>query len=72
MTGLLTDPRLAADYLKITTSPAGVTDWVRRDALGPGDLAALRVRTAEALVADDEARRSPRASCGDVLVPSGS
>lgn len=71
MTGLSTDPRLAVGYDKIATSPAGVTDWVRSDVLEPGDLAALRVRAGE-LVADDEnARRSPRASCGDVLVPSG-
>jgi hypothetical protein len=69
-TGLSDDPRLAADYVEITTSPAGVTDWVRRDALGPGDLDALRARAAEAAVVDAHARRSPRASCGDVLVPS--
>jgi hypothetical protein len=66
-TGLRADPRLAAGYVTIATSPAGVTDWVRRDALGPGDLAALRARAAEAAVADADARRSPRASCGDVL-----
>jgi hypothetical protein len=71
LTGLVADPRLAANYDKIATSPAGVTDWVRREALGPGDLAALRIRAAEAVVADENARRSPRASCGDVLVPSG-
>jgi hypothetical protein len=71
LTGLLVDPRLVANYDKIATSPAGVTDWVRRDALGPGDLAALRIRAAEAVVADENARRSPRASCGDVLVPPG-
>jgi hypothetical protein len=66
-TGLRADPRLAADYVTIATSPAGVTDWVRRDVLGPGDLAALRARAAEAAVADADIRRSPRASCGDVL-----
>jgi hypothetical protein len=70
LTGLPADPRLAADYDKIATSPAGVTDWVRREALGPGDLDALRIRAAQAAVADEDARRSPRASCGDVLVPS--
>ncbi|GAA5126987.1 hypothetical protein [Pseudonocardia adelaidensis] len=69
LTGLSADPRLVADYDKIATSPAGVTDWVRRDALGPGELAALRIRSAEAVVADEDARRSPRASCGDVLAP---
>jgi hypothetical protein len=70
LTGLAVDPRLAASYGKIATSPAGVTDWVRRDALGPGDLEELRIRAAEAVAADENARRSPRASCGDVLVPS--
>jgi hypothetical protein len=70
LTGLVVDPRLAQSYDKIATSPAGVTDWVRREALGPGDLEALRTRAAEAVVADEDARRSPRASCGDVLVPS--
>ncbi len=70
LTGLAVDPRLVASYDKIATSPAGVTDWVRRDALGPGDLELLRTRAAEAVVADENARRSPRASCGDVLVPS--
>jgi hypothetical protein len=70
LTGLAVDPRLVASYDKIATSPAGVTDWVRRDALGPGDLDALRIRAAEAVVADENARRSPRASCGDVLVPA--
>jgi hypothetical protein len=67
--GLLADPRLAEDYVEIRTSPAGVTDRVRRDALSPGDLEALRDRASAAAVADDAARRSPRASCGDVLVP---
>lgn len=71
LTGLPVDPRLVANYDKIATSPAGVTDWVRREALGPGDLAALRIRAAQAVGADENARRSPRASCGDVLVPSG-
>jgi hypothetical protein len=71
LTGLASDPGLLRNYDKIATSPAGVTDWVRRDVLGPGDLAALRVRAAQAVVADENARRSPRASCGDVLVPSG-
>jgi hypothetical protein len=66
-TGLLADPRLAADYVEITTSAAGVTDWVRRDALGPGDLDAIRARVAAAAVADVNARQSPRSSCGDVL-----
>jgi hypothetical protein len=70
LTGLAVDPRLVAGYDKIATSPAGVTDWVRRDALGPGDLDALRIRAAEAVVVDENARRSPRASCGDVLVPA--
>ena len=70
MTELPGDRRLLADYDKIATSPAGVIDWVRQDALGPGDLDALRIRAAEAVVADESARRSPRASCGDVLVPS--
>jgi hypothetical protein len=70
LTGLVVDPRLAESYDKIATSPAGVTDWVRREALGPGDLAELRIRAAQAVVADENARRSPRASCGDVLVPS--
>ncbi|MHA6619264.1 hypothetical protein [Pseudonocardia sp. DLS-67] len=69
MTGLLRDPRLSADYYRIGTSPAGVTDWVRRDALGPGDLAAIRGRAAQAVAADENARRSPRASCGNALVP---
>jgi hypothetical protein len=50
-TGLLTDPRLAADYVEIATSPAGVTDWVRRDALGPGDLEAIRARVPAAIAA---------------------
>jgi hypothetical protein len=71
LTGLLDDPRLAVDYVEIRTSPAGVTDRVRRDVLRPGDLEALRVRATAAAAADDAARRSPRASCGDVLVPSG-
>jgi hypothetical protein len=70
LTGLAVDHRLVAGYDKIATSPAGVTDWVRRDALGPGDLDALRIRAAEAVVADENARRSSRASCGDVLVPA--
>jgi hypothetical protein len=70
LTGLGVDPRLAQGYDKIATSPAGVTDWVRRDVLGPGDIVALRIRAAEAVAADESARRSPRASCGDVLVPS--
>lgn len=71
-TGLLADRRLAVDYVRIATSPTGVSDWVRRDVLGPGDLDALRARAAAAAIADEEARRSPRASCGDVLVPSAS
>jgi hypothetical protein len=70
LTGLAADPRLADGYDKIATSPAGVTDWVRRDVLGPGDIQALRIRAAEAVIDDENARRSPRASCGDVLVPS--
>jgi hypothetical protein len=69
-TGLSDDPRLAADYVEITTSPAGVTDWVRRDTIGPGDLDALRAHAAEAAVVDGNARRSPRESCGDVLAPT--
>jgi hypothetical protein len=69
LTGLLADPRLAEDYVEIRTSPAGVTDRVRRDALAPGDLEELRDRASVAAAADDAARRSPRASCGDVLVP---
>jgi hypothetical protein len=72
LTGLAIDPRLVESYDKIATSPAGVTDWVRRDALGPGDLDALRIRAAEAAIADENARRSPRASCGAALLPSGS
>jgi hypothetical protein len=71
LTGLASDPGLLRSYDKIATSPAGVTDWVRRDVLRPGDLAALRIRAAQAVVADENARHSPRASCGDVLVPSG-
>ncbi|TWF77382.1 hypothetical protein FHX44_113291 [Pseudonocardia hierapolitana] len=71
LTGLAADPRLVQSYDKIATSPAGVTDWVRRDALRAGDLAALRIRAAQAVADDENARRSPRASCGDVLVPSG-
>jgi hypothetical protein len=70
LTGLAVDPRLAGSYEKISTSPAGVSDWVRRDALAPGDLDALRIRAAAAVADDENARRSPRASCGDVLVPS--
>jgi hypothetical protein len=70
LTGLAADPRLAASYEEISTSPAGVTDWVRRDALAAGDLDALRIRAAAAVADDENARRSPRASCGDVLVPS--
>ncbi|MHA6629049.1 hypothetical protein ACU61A_26740 [Pseudonocardia sichuanensis] len=69
LTGLLDDPRLAADYVEIRTSTAGLTDRVRRDVLEPGDLEALRDRASAAAAADDAARRSPRASCGDVLVP---
>lgn len=70
-TGLTADPRLAADYVEITTSTAGVTDWVRRDALPPGGLDRLRVFAAGTMgPADVESRRSPRASCGDRLVPS--
>ncbi|OZM82334.1 hypothetical protein [Pseudonocardia sp. MH-G8] len=69
LTGLTADPRVAADYVEITTSAAEVTDHVRRDALGPGDLEALRTRAAAAAVADERARRSPRASCGEVLRP---
>jgi hypothetical protein len=71
LTGLGADPRLVQSYDKIATSPAGVTDWVRRDVLGSGDLAALRIRADQAVAADEGARRSPRASCGDVLVPPG-
>ncbi|GAA0936753.1 hypothetical protein GCM10009559_29390 [Pseudonocardia zijingensis] len=70
MTELLTDRRMFEGYDRIATSPAGVTDWVRSDVLGPGDLSALRARADAALVADEAARRSPRASCGDLLVPS--
>ncbi len=69
-TGLPADPRLAADYVEIATSATGVTDWVRRDALPPGALDAMRgYALTTAAAADAEARRSPRASCGDVLVP---
>jgi hypothetical protein len=71
LTGLLDDPRLTDDYVEIRTSAAGVTDRVRRDVLRPGDLEALRERASAAATADDAARRSPRASCGDVLVPPG-
>ena len=69
-TGLLADPRLGRDYIEVRTSPAGVTDFVRRDAV-PGDgLAALRDHAARVTApADAQARRSPRSSCGDVLVP---
>jgi hypothetical protein len=71
-TGLLADPRLAADYVEIATSPSGVTDLVRTDVLRPGDLEALRVAARDvAAPADAAARSSPRASCGDVLVPPG-
>ena len=69
VTELGRDPRLAQDYARIVTTPAGVTYWVRRDALGPRGLAALRARAVQVVAADEEARRSPRASCGDVLVP---
>jgi hypothetical protein len=69
LTGLADDSRLVADYDKIWTSSEGVTDWVRRDALGPGDLAAMRIRAGQAARADEDARRSPRSSCGDALVP---
>lgn len=69
-TGLLADPRLAADYVEIATSPSGVTDLVRTDVLRPGELEALRVAARDvAAPADAAARSSPRASCGDVLVP---
>jgi hypothetical protein len=73
-TGLLDDPRLRRDYVEIATSRSGVTDFVRRDALGDtpggGTLAALRGHAARVTgPADAAARRSPRASCGDVLVP---
>jgi hypothetical protein len=69
ITGVPDDPRMA-DYAEIGTSPAGVTDWVRRDALAPGDLDAMRARAAAvALPADLAARAAPRSSCGDLLVP---
>jgi hypothetical protein len=71
LTGLLDDPRLRRDYVEIVTSPSGVTDFVRRDAVGPDTLAALRDHARRVTMpADAAARRSPRASCGDVLVPS--
>lgn len=69
-TGLLADPRLAADYVEIRTSPTAVTDWVRREVLEPGDTEALRASAFAAAAVDDAARRSPRASCGEVLTPS--
>ncbi|MGH3567848.1 MAG: hypothetical protein ACRDRH_17825 [Pseudonocardia sp.] len=73
VTDLPTDPRLAADYAEINTSAAGVTDWVRRDALSPGVLGALRDASATwAKSADIAARRSPRASCGDRLAATAS
>jgi hypothetical protein len=69
VTGLPGDPRMA-DYEEIGTSPAGVTDWVRRDALAPGDLDALRARAAAvARPADLAVRAAPRGSCGPVLAP---
>jgi hypothetical protein len=69
VTGLPADPRMAA-YVEIGTSPAGVTDWVRQDALAPGDLDALRARAAAvARPADLAVRAAPRGSCGDALVP---
>lgn len=71
LTGLADDPRTAA-YAEIGTSPAGVTDLVRLDALGPGDLEALRAyRATTALPADLAVRGAPRGSCGDVLAAPG-
>lgn len=69
LTGLPDDPRMA-DYVEIGTSPSGVTDWVRLDALLPGDLDELRAFAADtALPADLAVRGAPRGSCGDVLAP---
>ncbi len=69
VTGLPDDPRMAG-YVEIGTSPAGVTDWVRQDALAPGGLDALRAYAATtALPTDLATRASPRASCGDTLTP---
>jgi hypothetical protein len=66
----LDDPRLLRDCVEIATSASGVTDFVRRDALGPGTLDALCDHARRVTVpADAAARRSSRASCGDVLVP---
>lgn len=69
LTGLPDDPRMAG-YVEIGTSPSGVTDWVRLDALRPGDLDELRAfAVGTALPADLAVRGAPRGSCGDVLAP---
>lgn len=66
-TGLAADPRMGADYVEVA-STAGTTDWVRRDAVRPGALDALRRHAAAVAVpSDTAARQSPRASCGDTL-----
>jgi hypothetical protein len=68
-TGLVDDPRLAADYAVVLVK-SGTTDLVRRDALPnrPGALADLRELAATVVApADDRARSAPRSSCGDRL-----
>lgn len=70
-TGVLADPRLAADYELIGPTPADGSNWVRRAAVADAALlTAARAWAAEVAVPADVAQReTPRASCGAVLVP---
>jgi hypothetical protein len=73
LTGIPSDPRMAADYV-IIGSTFGTTDWVRRDTLtDPAMLQHLQAHfTTVVYPADIAVRNSPRASCGDRLTASGS
>lgn len=74
VTGLSTDPRLAAGYLPIYTYPSPADfggDFVRKDAVhSPEQLAALRAYAAETVPAvESHIYAWPRRSCGDTLRP---
>lgn len=70
--GFDADPRFLADYVLIGATPNGGGNWVRRD-LVPDEQAMSRLRewAVRADAADALLRASPRASCGDRLVPGG-
>ncbi|MFC7617107.1 hypothetical protein ACFQV2_30465 [Actinokineospora soli] len=69
-TGVLTDPRLFADYELIKRERGNREKWVRRDALPTStSLTDLRTAAGSASAQWDAASAQPLGSCGDRLTP---